>query len=66
MPRVARSKVIVEELAYGTLDWGILKGGFKSTPEAEQWVKDNIKAGQTLRVAKISGVFNAKTTVIKR
>ena len=64
MPRAFRSKIAVElNTSGGWVDW---KGGFKSVPDAEKWIRENIEQYQQLRIVKISGVFNAKTTVIKR
>ena len=72
MARKASTRIAVETMRFSpvghvpVLLWEEIKDGFKSIPEAEAWVRDNIIIGQKLRVIKISGVFNAKTTVTKR
>jgi len=65
MPRRSKSKIIVE-VRTGPIQWMFLQGGFSTMAEAEKWVEKDIKKGQTLRVAKVSGIFTTKTTVIKR
>lgn len=68
MPRAARSKVIVEIAIQEDefVSWANYKSGFTRIPEAEQWVRDNIKNGITLRVTKISGVFRKEASITKR
>ena len=66
MPRAVKSRVIVEEMVPPGISWSMVRGGFKSIPEAEAWVRDNIADEKVYRVIRISGVFNAKRTVIKR
>jgi hypothetical protein len=65
MARISKSDILVES-KYIDGGWALLEDGFKSIPEAEAWIKLNIKDSDTLRVAKVSGVFTMKKTIIKR
>jgi len=66
MPRAAKTRIYVEYTEAETTLWGLKKGGFSTVPEAEQWAVDNIEFNETLRVTKVSGVFNKTAKVVKR
>jgi len=65
MARKTKSKVSVE-MSLKDGSWIEWKTGFATMQDAEDWVIDNICDNHILRVVRISGVFNAKRTVIKR
>lgn len=65
MSRASRSKVVVEVEGDAGI-WSLYKEDFKTVPEAEQWVRENISFGDVMRVAKISGIFRKTAEVVKR
>ena len=65
MARAAKSRIIVEAEGDPGV-WSEVKNGFSKVPDAEKWVAENISFGESLRVAKVSGVFKKTAQVVKR
>jgi hypothetical protein len=46
--------------------WKFRCNGFKTNDEAKEWIDENIKEGERLRISRVSGVFELKRTVTQR
>lgn len=57
------TSICVEQLTDGK--WKHRINGFENIPEAKQWVDENIKEGERLRVIRVSGVFELEKKTIR-
>jgi hypothetical protein len=65
MARAAKSRVVVETETEPGL-WKEKKNGFKTIPQAEEWIKEHINFEEALRIAKVSGVFVKQAIIAKK